>query len=577
MAAIEAAYRRLVKQHHPDVARSDDFERIKRLNPAREWLTDLDRRRRYDVSRGFTPTSMTAHLPGIPAGPPVQPRPSRRGASAPTRTTCGFPRGPPRPGQRAGAARLRGRAVAHAQGYTVARSAAAQIGMAKRKTEWQLAREAASVIARGKLGDTTLTEQVVDVLADAAGAIAIRDLLSRSYYKTLLLPWTWRSARVEPAAVPEPRAPTVEARAAPRQLAHSAPEAVPEGRWAEALARDGRRRAGGSCRQTRWLRRNRTGDFESGARPGGRDRASGCRLGCACRRGDAQRRRRGEHGVGGDARSRFEQIAKAADRQRTPAGCRPANSSSDHAAARREGSRSDHLPDLDRRPRCEPVDRADRARSQARQDPLCQGRRDEDRPSPRGSTARLDRGRRGVLVVIAIAGVIAALGRPPSELDVAAITDDPCRRRARRRASSSRPATQMWRRPSRPPRTSTRPRLAPSSPTVPAPAPRPIRRLRARARRRSRRPSRQRRRARRRPGDADPGSDARADTHTGAELHRAGSHRAARFSCPEPVDRRGLHRTVHRRVGDPAGNEIVSQSIPAGTDVACSTGITVDD
>ncbi|MCI0347451.1 MAG: molecular chaperone DnaJ, partial [Chloroflexi bacterium] len=32
MAAIEAAYRRLVKQHHPDVARSEDLERIKRLN-----------------------------------------------------------------------------------------------------------------------------------------------------------------------------------------------------------------------------------------------------------------------------------------------------------------------------------------------------------------------------------------------------------------------------------------------------------------------------------------------------------------------------------------------------------------
>ena len=80
------------------------------------------------------------------------------------------------------------------------------------------------------------------MLADAAGAIAIRDLLSRSYYKTLLLPWTWRSARVEPAAAKEPPAAdqsrlpaTFEARPAPPQLAHAAPDAVPEGRWAEAF------------------------------------------------------------------------------------------------------------------------------------------------------------------------------------------------------------------------------------------------------------------------------------------------------------------------------------------------------
>ena len=45
---IEAAYRSLVKHHHPDVVASDGDERIKRLNTAREWLVDPARRKRYD-------------------------------------------------------------------------------------------------------------------------------------------------------------------------------------------------------------------------------------------------------------------------------------------------------------------------------------------------------------------------------------------------------------------------------------------------------------------------------------------------------------------------------------------------
>ena len=222
VAAIEAAYRRLVKQHHPDVARSDDIERIKRLNLAREWLTDLDRRRRYDVSRGMSATSAIAHhspdggdarsgtrpRPGTPSGPApdASSEPARSfGANAnEVRIFLASLRG--LDSERARRV-FDGRAVAHAKGYTAARRVAAQIGQAKRKTEWQLAREAASVIARGKLGDTTLTEQVVDVLADTAGAIAIRDLLSKSDYKTLLIPWTWKSAQVVPAQVVPARRP----------------------------------------------------------------------------------------------------------------------------------------------------------------------------------------------------------------------------------------------------------------------------------------------------------------------------------------------------------------------------------
>ncbi len=205
VAAIEAAYRRLVKQHHPDVARSEDLERIKRLNLAREWLTDLERRRRYDLARGFSPTSTIGHHAAGGAGGRVA------AAAAPRTDVASEPE--PSFGVNANDVRIflaglrgldesrsrrvwDGRAVAHAKGYAAARRAAAAIGQAERRGEWQLAREAASVIARGKLGDTTLTEQVIDVLADAAGAIAIRDLLPRSDYQVLMLPWTWRGARV---------------------------------------------------------------------------------------------------------------------------------------------------------------------------------------------------------------------------------------------------------------------------------------------------------------------------------------------------------------------------------------------
>ena len=233
VAAIEAAYRRLVKQHHPDVARSDDVERIKRLNLAREWLTDLDRRRRYDASRGMSPTSAVAHhsSAGDDAAPGTRRRPGQRTAgSVPDARSARDASSEPARSFGVNANEVRiflaglrgldserarrvfdGRAVAHTKGYTAARRAAAQVGQSKRKTEWQLAREAASVIARGKLGDTTLTEQVVDVLADIAGAIAIRDLLTKSDYKTLLLPWTWKSARVVPAKAPAPEVQATEA------------------------------------------------------------------------------------------------------------------------------------------------------------------------------------------------------------------------------------------------------------------------------------------------------------------------------------------------------------------------------
>jgi len=50
---ILAAYRRRVRAAHPDVATAPDAEATtKQLNIARDWLTDPDRRRRYDRQRG---------------------------------------------------------------------------------------------------------------------------------------------------------------------------------------------------------------------------------------------------------------------------------------------------------------------------------------------------------------------------------------------------------------------------------------------------------------------------------------------------------------------------------------------
>ncbi len=52
--AIRAAHREVVRQVHPDV-RVDENEddQAKRLNVARDWLTDPARRTRYDESRGL--------------------------------------------------------------------------------------------------------------------------------------------------------------------------------------------------------------------------------------------------------------------------------------------------------------------------------------------------------------------------------------------------------------------------------------------------------------------------------------------------------------------------------------------
>jgi curved DNA-binding protein CbpA len=60
--AIRAAHREAVRLAHPDVA-GDDDEQAKRLNVARDWLSDPERRARYDAARA------AAAERGMPVGP----------------------------------------------------------------------------------------------------------------------------------------------------------------------------------------------------------------------------------------------------------------------------------------------------------------------------------------------------------------------------------------------------------------------------------------------------------------------------------------------------------------------------
>jgi len=48
---IEAAWRSLMKRNHPDLRGEGAEERARRLNVAHDWLTDVDRRARYDRER----------------------------------------------------------------------------------------------------------------------------------------------------------------------------------------------------------------------------------------------------------------------------------------------------------------------------------------------------------------------------------------------------------------------------------------------------------------------------------------------------------------------------------------------
>jgi hypothetical protein len=198
----------LVKQHHPDVAASQDDRRIKRLNTARTWLKDPALRRRYDAAGSI----------GGPAAPPDPAWATFGIHAAQVRDFLAEVRAldPSRARQV-----WDGRAVAYSRGYSKARQRALEAASGQRENEFLFARDAASVITRGQLGDSLLTEPVLEVIADIAGAITIRDLISGRDFELLLLPWHWRG---KPAAIrsPDLARPTVVAQA----VAMAAPPAA---------------------------------------------------------------------------------------------------------------------------------------------------------------------------------------------------------------------------------------------------------------------------------------------------------------------------------------------------------------
>ena len=238
---IEAAYRALAKRHHPDVAAADDLERIKRLNEARDILLSPARRARYDGTSTM-------------AGPRPRPQVRRERRSDSGSTAHGQPGRPARParassavsfgvhsrdvrqflaelreidGARA-AAVLEARAAVDGAAYTEARTASLTASRAGRTDEWGFARDAASVIVRGKLDESPVARAVSGVVADVAGAIVVRDLLPTSQFVLLLEPWT--RSKAMPAAIPvretatRPRAPfAVPGLAIPAQLRAAIP------------------------------------------------------------------------------------------------------------------------------------------------------------------------------------------------------------------------------------------------------------------------------------------------------------------------------------------------------------------
>src|SRR5262249_14995888 len=80
--------------------------------------------------------------------------------------------------------------------FAVAQHLALTAGQARREAEWLLAREAASVIAKGKLRDSPMAGEVAGIVADISGVIAVQDLIPKSDFDVLLTPWTATDAAV---------------------------------------------------------------------------------------------------------------------------------------------------------------------------------------------------------------------------------------------------------------------------------------------------------------------------------------------------------------------------------------------
>ena len=227
---IEAAYRSLLKTYHPDVAGAapEVIEKAKRLNIARDWLTDRDRRATYDRARAqatpaaaATTTAATAAHAAASA-PPPQPSGAAPGGSAAgagaasgaagrqaSRSSAMRDAGPKenadaltvflgdigslrsdRARRIAARAADAGVATRSTGPYETATAAVAQAGMNTRTGAWTHARAAARRAVNEQVGLDPAARSVSRVAADLAGAIVVRDLVLPQQYATIRDVWT---------------------------------------------------------------------------------------------------------------------------------------------------------------------------------------------------------------------------------------------------------------------------------------------------------------------------------------------------------------------------------------------------
>jgi hypothetical protein len=187
-ALIAAAYRYLVQRHDRDVAASRTGDGIERLSIARDPLTAGAARSESTAAAG---ESISA-----PAPPDADPTPvasSGINATEVNRFLADIRTLDHRRARQVWA----GRAMAHAKGYTRAHGAAMAVAaQADRQVEWAFAHDAASLIARARLGKSPISEPVAEIMADLAGTFAIRDVIPQDDLDILLLPWNWRGAPI---------------------------------------------------------------------------------------------------------------------------------------------------------------------------------------------------------------------------------------------------------------------------------------------------------------------------------------------------------------------------------------------
>lgn len=198
--SIEAAHRAMAKRHHPDVALAtgaatsviDAEARIKRINVARDWLLDPERRARYD-------RALRRREGGPAATGDFEAEPGRAAWTSfgPNADHVREFLGALRDLDERRAIEVRdGRNAIDADDYAHARRAAFAISRSRRLGEWLFARDAAAGVVQEQLGSGPLARDVGDVLAEIGGAIAVRDLLPTQLFQTLMEPWTYRGRQV---------------------------------------------------------------------------------------------------------------------------------------------------------------------------------------------------------------------------------------------------------------------------------------------------------------------------------------------------------------------------------------------